>query len=103
MIAQKILSYFPKPNRPFQGSFYSQSNLFLPGGENLDHDAFYTLAIKFDQHVGAKNHVFFRHATNDRTELRPTNGVKGTGAAAPLPSTRVTDASRMHSWLTTPA
>jgi len=92
MIAQKILSYFPKPNRPFQGSFYSQSNLFLPGGENLDHDAFYNLVIKFDQNFGDKNHVFFRHASNDRTEIRPTNGVKGPGADGQLPLKRVNDA-----------
>ena len=91
-IAQKILGYFPKPNRPFQGSFYSQQNLFLPGGDNLDHDSFYNLVIKLDQNFGDKHHVFFRHASNDRTELRSFNGVNGPGADGQLPLKRVNDA-----------
>jgi Carboxypeptidase regulatory-like domain len=91
-IAQKILGYFPKPNIATPGFRYSQNNFFGAGGENLDKDDFYNLVIKLDQNFGANHHVFFRHASNDRTELRTTNGVKGPGEDGPLPLKRVNDA-----------
>src|ERR1051326_2022085 len=92
-IARKILTYFPKPNTTTVGQGYSQQNYFLPGGaENLDKDDFYNLAIKIDHNFGERHHMFFRHASNDRTEMRPTNGVKGPGADGQLPLKRVNDA-----------
>jgi hypothetical protein len=92
-IALRILGFFPKPNTTTpDASFYSQQNLFIPGGENLDSDDFYNLVAKFDQNIGDKHHLFFRHASNDRTEYRNTNGVKGPGEDGPLPLKRVNDA-----------
>jgi hypothetical protein len=93
-IAQKILSFYPKPNQPFAGSFYSQGNLFVPGGDNLDHDSFYNLVIKLDQNVSEKHHVFFRHASNDRTEIRSFNalGPNQPGGDGQFPLKRVNDA-----------
>ncbi|MDQ6699110.1 MAG: carboxypeptidase-like regulatory domain-containing protein, partial [Acidobacteriota bacterium] len=99
-IAQKILSYFPKPNTTTPGFGYAQSNLFVPGGENLDADTFYNLVIKFDQNFGDKNHVFFRHASNDRTEIRSTNAVRGPGEDGQLPLKRINDAYVLD-WVST--
>lgn len=92
-VAKNILDFQPKPNTTTPGAaFYTQSNLFVPGGENLDRDDFYNLVIKFDQNFGSRNHMFFRHASNDRTEIRSTNGVRGPGEDGPLPLKRVNDA-----------
>ncbi|MBI3474017.1 MAG: TonB-dependent receptor, partial [Candidatus Solibacter usitatus] len=92
-IARKILAFHPKPNTTTPGAaFYSQQNLFIAGGENLDKDDFYNLVIKLDQNFGQRHHVFFRHASNDRTEMRNTNGVYGAGEDGPLPLKRVNDA-----------
>src|SRR5262249_44008686 len=88
-----ILKYYPQPNTTTPGRGYSDGNLFIPGGENLDKDTFYNLAIKFDQNFGDKNRVFFRHASNDRTEIRPTNGIPdGPASDGQLPLKRVNDA-----------
>jgi hypothetical protein len=92
-IALNIMKFYPKPNTATAGSGYSSGNLFIPGGQNLDHDSFYNLAIKLDQNIGDKHRLFFRHASNDRTEIRPTNGVPhGPGEDGQLPLKRVNDA-----------
>lgn len=93
-IAAKILSFYPKPNQAATGSFYSQGNLFIPGGDNLDRDDFYNLVIKIDQNFGNNHHVFFRHASNDRTEIRSTNGLAKDVPASDgqFPLKRVNDA-----------
>jgi hypothetical protein len=92
-IAQKLMSYFPKPNTTTAGSAYGTNDLFFPGGaENLDKDDFYNMVTKFDQQLGDKHHVFFREATNDRTEHRNTNGVLGPGWQGPGPLKRLNDA-----------
>ena len=92
-IALNILKLYPAPNVASQGSFYTQQNYFVPGGENLDKDTFYNLAIRFDFNLGDKDRVFFRHASNDRTEIRATNPVfNKAGADGQLPLKRVNDA-----------
>ena len=93
-IARRILGVYPKPNTTTAGAaFYSQQNLFLPGGDNLDKDDFYNMVIKFDQNIGTRHHLFFRHASNDRTEDRNTNGVtRGPGQDGQHPLKRVNDA-----------
>ncbi len=91
-IAQKILGYQPKPNTVTPGQAYTTQNFFVAGGENLDKDDFYNLVIKLDQNFGDRHHVFFRHASNDRTEMRSTNGLKGVAEDGPLPLKRVNDA-----------
>ncbi|MBI3683540.1 MAG: carboxypeptidase regulatory-like domain-containing protein [Acidobacteria bacterium] len=56
-VARNILSFMPKPNTTTPGAaFYSQQNLFLPGGENLDKDDFYNLVVKIDQNFGQRHH-----------------------------------------------
>ena len=47
----------------------------------------------WNQNLGANHHVFFRHASNDRTEMRTTNAVKGPGEDGPLPLKRVNDSA----------
>jgi hypothetical protein len=48
--------------------------------------------FKFDQTFGNGQHVFFRDASNDRTENRSTNGMRTPGADGPLPLKRINDA-----------
>ena len=92
-IAQKMMSLYPKPNAITPGSNYGTNDLVIPGGsQNLDHDAFYNLVTKFDHNFGEKHHLFFREASNDRTEHRNTNGVLGPGWQGPGPLKRINDA-----------
>jgi hypothetical protein len=88
-IALKLLNLYPKPNIPSAGSFYSQNNYAV---QSIDRDDFYNLMFRFDQNLGDKHRLFFRHASNDRTEIRPTNDVKGAGADGQLPLKRLNDA-----------
>lgn len=92
-IAQKLLSFMAKPNTSTAGSAYGTNDLFLSGGsENLDRDDFYNFVTKFDHNFGSKYHMFFRQASNDRTEHRNTNGILGPGWQGPGPLKRVNDA-----------
>jgi hypothetical protein len=101
-IAQKILTYIPKPNVTTAGADYSQSNLFLSGGDNPAHDAFYNLATKIDQTINERHKFFLRYTKNDRTEIRPTNGVPydQPGVSGPDPLKRIND-SAVIDWLST--
>ena len=91
--ATKMLKLFAAPNTTTPGSAYGTNNLFIPGGaDNLDKDDFYNVVTKFDQNLGDKHHLFFREATNDRTELRNTNGTFGPGWQGPGPLKRINDA-----------
>jgi hypothetical protein len=92
-VGAKLLSYEAKPNTTTPGSAYGTNNLFIAGGaENLDKDNFYNFVTKFDQNFGDKYHLFFRQASNDRTEHRNTNGVQGPGWQGPGPLKRINDA-----------
>ncbi len=92
-IARNIAGVYPAPNTRTDGLGYAQSNYFVSGGQNPATDRFYNLVFKFDQNFGSRNRVFFRQASNDRTEWRPTNGVFGKpGADGQLPLKRVNDA-----------
>ncbi|MBI4874560.1 MAG: TonB-dependent receptor [Acidobacteria bacterium] len=99
-IARRIVNYYPRPNTRTDGADYSQSNYFASGGLNPAQDRFYNLVFKFDQNFGSRNHVFFRHASNDRTELRGTNGVRGPGEEGQFPLKRVNDAY-VADWVST--
>jgi len=99
-IALKILGYQPQANVTVPGSAYSINNFFLPGGKNLDSDEFYNFVVKADQNIGEKNHVYFRFASNDRTELRTSNGIIGVGEDGPLPLKRINDAGVLD-WVST--
>lgn len=90
--SRKILGYLPSPNTTTPGSAYAQNNLFIAGGTNLDKDDFYNFVTKFDQTFGDNHHLFFRFASNDRTEHRNTNGVTGPGWQGPGPLKRINDA-----------
>ena len=99
-IALKILGYQPKPNITVPGSAYSINNFFLPGGKNLDSDEFYNFVVKADQNIGERNHVYFRFASNDRTELRTTNGLTGVAEDGPRPLKRLNDTG-VADWVST--
>ncbi len=100
-IAAKILTFFPQPNIHTPGVNYSQQNYYASGGYNPAVDHFYNMVFKFDQNFGANHHLFFRQGSNDRTEMRGTNGIVGqVGADGPLPLKRVNDAYVLD-WVTT--
>ncbi|MBM3785613.1 MAG: carboxypeptidase regulatory-like domain-containing protein [Acidobacteria bacterium] len=91
-IAARIAGYFPAPNTRNPVTRYSRNNFFVPGGDNIAKDDFYNLAIKIDHNFGNKHRMFFRHASNDRTEFRSANGIFGVGEDGPLPLKRINDA-----------
>jgi hypothetical protein len=76
-IAQKVLSYMPKPNTRTPGVDYSLQNLFIPGGEHVQLDGFHNIVAKIDQNVGDRHRFFFRHANNERFQERTENGIQG--------------------------
>lgn len=100
-MSSTILNFMPKPNTLTPNQDYSRSNLFLSGGDNPAFDTFYNLVFKFDWSVGPRHRMFFRHASNDRTEERNTNGVRtGPGQDGQHPLKRINDAYVMD-WVAT--
>ena len=93
-VMQKVMGYFAKPTvAAGPGSGYGINDLFIPGGsDNLDHDSFYNMVIRFDENLGDKHRLFFREGSNDRTEIRNTGGSNGPGWTGPDPQKRINDA-----------
>jgi len=93
-IAKNILGYFPAPNIHTAGDDYTVNNYFFSGHDALDKDRFYNLVIKFDQQFGSRHHLFFRHGSNDRTQMAfdNSNAIVGPGARGSLPEKRINDA-----------
>ncbi len=90
-IAQKILSFQPKPNRSSPASGYARANLFR--GDAIAGDDFYNWVLKIDQNIGDKHRFFARYAENDRTEDRNTNGIfSGPGQDGQQPFKRINHA-----------
>ncbi len=91
-IALAVTKYMPLPNRESPpGSRYAQNNLSIPN--YFDNDKFYNLILKFDWNFGDKNRAFFRHASNDRTEDRASNGIDNKpGTDGQQPFQRINDA-----------
>ena len=89
-VALAVTKYMPLPNFSSPGSGYSFNNLRIP--TYFDTDKFYNLILKFDWNVGEKNRIFFRHASNDRTEYRSVNGIIGPGEDGQQPFQRINDA-----------
>ena len=91
-VALNLSKYFLTPNRPAPaGQRYSTQNVFLP--DYFDKDKFYNLILKFDMNFGSKDRAFFRHASNDRTEDRSTNGIDNKpGTDGQQPFQRINDA-----------
>jgi hypothetical protein len=91
-IALAVTQYMPLPNRAAPAGFrYANGNLSLPA--YFDADKFYNLILKFDWNFGSKHRAFFRHASNDRTEDRSTNGIDNkVGTDGQQPFQRINDA-----------
>ena len=99
-IARKIVDFYPLPNTKTAGVAYAQQNYFASGGANPAKDRFYNLVFKFDQNFGTRHRAFFRHGSNDRTEMRSTNGILDKpGADGPQPLKRINDAYVLD-WVT---
>ncbi|MGH9722737.1 MAG: carboxypeptidase regulatory-like domain-containing protein, partial [Bryobacteraceae bacterium] len=101
-IARKIVAYNPRPNTVTAGSNYAQDNLYFSGDAALDADTFYNLAIKLDHNFSPKHRMFFRHASNDRTQYGYDSGtaVQGVGERGSLPHFRINDAYTLE-WTST--
>jgi Carboxypeptidase regulatory-like domain len=91
-IALAVTQFMPLPNRAAPAGFrYANGNLSLPG--YFDADKFYNLILKFDWNFGSKHRAFFRHASNDRTENRASNGIDNKpGTDGQQPFQRINDA-----------
>ncbi len=89
-IAQKIISYFPKPNTSTPGQGYSQANQYFDAN---DKDSFYNQVLKFDQQVGSKHHFSIREIRSNRLEMGwdGSNSVTGVGQSGSLPEVRTND------------
>jgi hypothetical protein len=91
-IAKAVTAYMPLPNQPTAaGNRYGTLNTYYPG--YFDVDKFYNLILKFDWNFGDKHRAFFRHASNDRTEDRASNGIDNApGTDGQQPFQRINDA-----------
>ncbi len=91
-IAAAVTKYMPLPNRASPPGFrYANSDLSIP--DYFDKDKFYNLALKFDWNFGDKHRAYFRHASNDRTEDRASNGIDNKpGTDGQQPFQRINDA-----------
>jgi hypothetical protein len=93
-IARKILGYHPAPNTSTAGSNYAQDNFYFTGKEALDADSFYNFVVKIDHNFSTRHRMFFRHASNDRTQFGHDFGnvITGVGERGSLPHFRINDA-----------
>ncbi len=99
--ARKVVDYFAMPNTRTPGVDYSTSNLFISGGDATARDTFYNIVAKVDQNIGDRHHIFVRYGTNDRTEMRTSNGLfKSPGADGQLPLKR-TNYAGVFDWTAT--
>ena len=91
-VAAAVTKYMPLPNQATPPNYrYSTNDLYLPS--YFDKDKFYNLILKFDWNFGDKHRAFFRHASNDRTEDRSTNGIDNKpGTDGQQPFQRINDA-----------
>ncbi|MDX2029601.1 MAG: TonB-dependent receptor [Blastocatellia bacterium] len=87
-IAQKLLSFYPKPNTVTPGGDPWRNNYAdIP---NIANDKFKNWIFKVDQSFGEKDKVFFRYGYNNRAEIRWTNGItEGPAQDGQLPLNRV--------------
>jgi hypothetical protein len=98
-ISKNIMNYMPSPKDRTPGQRYSAQNLLFP--DYFAKDKFYNLILKFDYNLNDKNRLFFRHASNDRTEDRNSNGIfSGPGQDGQQPFQRINDAYVLD-WVST--
>jgi carboxypeptidase family protein len=93
-IARKILTYHPAPNTTNPAASYGQDNYYFSGDAALDADSFYNLVVKIDHNFNDRHRMFFRHASNDRTQFGHdfSNVITGVGERGSLPHFRINDA-----------
>ena len=98
-VAAAVTSYMPQPNAVTPAAGYSRQNLLNP--DYAAQDKFYNLILKFDWQFGDNHRSYFRHASNDRTEDRCTNGIcDGPGQEGQQPFQRINDAYVLD-WVST--
>lgn len=90
-VAAAVTGYMPQPNAVTSGVGYARQNVLDP--EYAAKDKFYNLILKFDWQFGQNHRAYIRHASNDRTEDRCTNGIcDGPGQEGQQPFQRINDA-----------
>jgi hypothetical protein len=90
-VARNVMGFMPSPNASSPGQRYSTVNFLQP--TYVNNDDFYNLILKFDWNFGDKHRAFIRHASNDRTEERCSNGIcEGPGMDGQQPFQRINDA-----------
>ncbi len=90
-VAAAVTKFMPEPNAITPGVGYAQQNRLNP--EYAAKDKFYNLILKFDWQFGDNHRAYIRHASNDRTEDRCTNGIcDGPGTEGQQPFQRINDA-----------
>jgi hypothetical protein len=98
-VARRVMAFMPTPNGSTPGQRYGTNNFFQ--NTYVNNDDFYNLNLKFDWNFGDKHRVFIRHASNDRTEERCSNGIcSGPGMDGQQPFQRINDA-HVIDWNTT--
>ncbi|MFN9456963.1 MAG: TonB-dependent receptor domain-containing protein [Acidobacteriota bacterium] len=98
-VARRVMAFMPTPNNIEPGQRYSTTNFILP--TYVNQDDFYNLILKFDWNFGDKHRSFIRHASNDRTEERCSNGIcAGPGMDGQQPFQRINDAYVLD-WVST--
>ena len=90
-IARNLIRYMPAPNGRTAGARYATNNRLNPN--YFAKDKFYNLILKFDHNFSDRHRVFFRHASNDRTEDRAVNDIdNAVGTDGQQPFQRINDA-----------
>lgn len=98
-VARNVMRYMPNPNISAPGQRYSTLNNAIP--DYVNQDDFYNLNLKFDWNFGDKHRAFIRHASNDRTEERCSNGIcSGPAMDGQQPFQRINDAYVLD-WVST--
>ncbi len=98
-VARRVMAFMPTPNNIEPGQRYSTTNFIQP--TYVNQDDFYNLILKFDWNFGDKHRSFIRHASNDRTEERCSNGIcAGPGMDGQQPFQRINDAYVLD-WVST--
>lgn len=85
-VAQKILSYLPKPNRPTaSGLNWGVDNHVA---QIMETDKFRNVVARVDHNFGPNDKVYLRFLWNKRFEFRPYTGVAGPGSTGTNPLIR---------------
>ncbi len=82
-VAQKILSYFPSPNRPSPTGENPWQDNYMVFNKNTEQ--YHNVLVKWDQNIGQSDRFFLRWGTWQRFENYNSNGIFNDAAAGHMP------------------